>query len=64
MAEARPLPRVLWRPRSALRAAHLAEGHEVVLHVWVANALRFVTVVSDDYGDRRVKASDAGNECP
>lgn len=35
-----------------------------MLHVGVDNALRFVTVVSDDYGDRRVKTSDAGDECP
>lgn len=61
---ARPLPRVPWRPGSALQAAHLAEGHEIVLHVGVANALRFVAVVGDDDGDRGVKASDAGNERP
>lgn len=62
--KARPLPRVLRCPGSALHAAHLAEGHEIVLHVGVANTLGFVAVVSDDYGDGGVKASDAGNECP
>lgn len=61
---ARPLPRVLWCPGSAPQAAHLAEGHEIVLHVGVANALRFVAVVSDDYGNGGVKATNAGNECP
>lgn len=45
-------------------AAHLAEGHEIVLHVGTANTLWLVAVVSDDHGDSWVKASDTSDERP